>query len=122
MKRFCKRGHDTQVCGRTKNYSCRACKVQDDAARYKRQGGHNEVRKRRGRTRQGIVGLPAVCPGPGCACECCGRQIDATPSADHDHATGKFRGWLCRRCNTGLGYLEQPGWLVQARDYLRARR
>ena len=48
--------------------------------------------------------------------------LPATPSADHCHRTGQFRGWVCRRCNTGLGYVEQEGWLVQARDYLRARR
>jgi hypothetical protein len=25
---------------------------------------------------------------------------------DHNHITGKFRGWLCRRCNLTLGALE----------------
>jgi ssDNA-binding Zn-finger/Zn-ribbon topoisomerase 1 len=23
--------------------------------------------------------------------------------ADHDHVTGTFRGWLCHKCNLGLG-------------------
>ena len=38
-------------------------------------------------------------------CECCGRLFITTPNLDHDHFTGKFRGWLCSQCNTALGLL-----------------
>tara|TARA_B100001250_G_scaffold64349_1_gene50760 strand:+ start:2548 stop:2859 length:312 start_codon:yes stop_codon:yes gene_type:complete len=36
-------------------------------------------------------------------CECCG--LKTTLSLDHDHDTGKFRGWLCEACNIGIGKL-----------------
>jgi hypothetical protein len=44
-----------------------------------------------------IVGPPAH------ACQICRR--DGPTQLDHCHTSGAFRGWLCRRCNLGLGKL-----------------
>lgn len=37
---------------------------------------------------------------------------------DHDHQTGTVRGLLCRRCNAGLGYLEDAAWMAAAASFL----
>ena len=38
---------------------------------------------------------------------------------DHDHTTGEFRGWLCSKCNVGIGHFEDdPNLLLLAGMYL----
>jgi hypothetical protein len=38
-------------------------------------------------------------------CDFCGNTIFGSKQLDHCHETGKYRGTLCRECNTGLGKL-----------------
>ncbi len=50
-------------------------------------------------------------------CEICGTAENLC--GDHDHATGKFRGTLCRGCNSGLGFFkDQIALLSEAILYL----
>jgi hypothetical protein len=41
---------------------------------------------------------------------------------DHNHATGKFRGWLCTACNVAYGLLkDSPRRVEQLLEYANAR-
>lgn len=61
--------------------------------------------KRRAQHRR-YKGLPEPTRPESGACECCGKSalLDGL-CLDHDHVTGKFRGWLCNFCNTAIGKL-----------------
>lgn len=53
-----------------------------------------------------IAGLPEPTRPLPQRCECCGN-IDTRRALclDHDHDTNAFRGWLCNKCNIGIGHL-----------------
>lgn len=55
-------------------------------------------------------------------CDICGCWSEPC-WMDHDHATGLFRGWLCRACNTLLGQArDQVDILHRAALYLESER
>lgn len=53
-------------------------------------------------------------------CECCGIPDDNRKLCwDHDHKTGKFRGWICHDCNSSIGFArENKDRLRMMIDYL----
>lgn len=65
-------------------------------------------------------------------CEACNGPPSRAPRnnaprlhCDHDHKTGKFRGWLCRKCNWAAAYLdtaEELKRLEQVKAYLNQAR
>lgn len=53
------------------------------------------------------------------SCEACGVESESL-NVDHDHLTGKFRGWLCHSCNMALGQVnDSPERLRDLIIYLR---
>lgn len=51
-------------------------------------------------------------------CAICQEPME-DPHVDHSHETGKVRGLLCARCNSGLGFFkDDPEALLRARLYL----
>lgn len=73
--------------------------------------------------RQG--GVCALCGQPEIKMQSRGLGMKPTPDSlhvDHDHRTGKVRGLLCYRCNTGIGkLLDNPDLLRKAADYLEGK-
>jgi len=53
-------------------------------------------------------------------CQLCGKKCEVT--VDHDHKTGKIRGFLCQPCNSALGMAKDNIELLQKMiDYLKER-
>lgn len=56
-------------------------------------------------------------------CPICQRPIEeiGTLHLDHCHKSGKFRGFVCGKCNIGLGHFQDdPDRLIAAANYLQS--
>ena len=64
--------------------------------------------------------LHKTAPTKPATCQCCGSPpLNNKFCLDHDHKTHMFRGWLCDRCNTGIGKLgDDLAGIMKAVEYL----
>jgi hypothetical protein len=65
--------------------------------------------------------------GIGEPCGICGVTLtddgQTKYALDHDHESGAIRGWLCIRCNAGIGnFDEEPERLRAGADYVARHR
>jgi hypothetical protein len=52
-------------------------------------------------------------------CAICNEPNGKTLHVDHDHKTGRVRGLLCTRCNSGIGFFKDDiNYLANAIKYL----
>lgn len=87
------------------------CAAKDNAMGHKGEKHHNWKGKMDSRY------LKKIAPRPRPElCEVCkkkGKKRNGI-TLDHDHRTGKFRGWLCSNCNTALGLAQDDPKILQA--------
>jgi len=110
--KFCSR-----LCIRKRNkikpkYCSIECASKDGAMGHKGENHHNW----KGRMDTRYLRKIAPRPKPE-RCEICnklGSDFHYGLHYDHDHKTGKFRGWICTNCNTALGLVNDDPKILQA--------
>ena len=98
---------------------CKKCMVAQQKHRRKTKGDNATYRYRYGKT---VAELTAIKEQQNNACAICKEPfIDTFNSVvDHCHQQNKFRGFLCRRCNSGLGmFRDNIEYLTNAIGYLK---
>ena len=134
--RVCKVEKEASAFGRRANTkagldtSCLECCRERDKRRYK-----TDRKRRQSQAKWAAVKMNfgitkeqwfAVLEEQNRACAICSIEFVleglhlANPCIDHDHGTNAVRGMLCRRCNQGIGLLQDSSSVAKnASDYLR---
>ena len=87
---------------------CRTCDSEN--SKMQKSGDPEYQREWRWRTKYNLSPeeAKALLASP---CDICG---DTATVIDHDHETGKVRGGLCAKCNSGLGFFDDRVDLLKA--------
>jgi predicted RNA-binding Zn-ribbon protein involved in translation (DUF1610 family) len=92
----------TEVNLKNKTASCSSCgdniRIRTVGRKFRCRTALNTYRREFRRVHGGRIAYHE--PNPG-VCSICSNTVRV--SFDHNHTTGKFRGWLCINCNTVLG-------------------
>jgi Zn-finger protein len=79
-------------------------RVKEYTSRKERRAHRTAAQRRHAAKKFGFIECTDYPPPPtGNKCAICHREMPLC--LDHDHETGKFRGYICRDCNLGLGKL-----------------
>jgi hypothetical protein len=94
---------------RYKNSWCKLCAKE---AYKKPKRSLEQNRKRNLKYKYGITEVPNQ------PCAICNVRVELL-NVDHNHETGEVRGFLCNRCNIGLGHFsDNPALVYRALEYL----
>ena len=102
-------------------YICRECNKKRCSRYYHANSTHLNDKVRVVKFGITLDDLEEMDRQQGGRCKICGGVDDFQRlSIDHDHSTGKVRGLLCTKCNSGLGqFRDDPELLEAAAQYLR---
>lgn len=103
---------------------CISCNTLKPKSNYSKHTGHKDNLD--GRCRECVNAqvrlrkdLRRIAPPKPDRCSCCGKT-SSDIVLDHCHTDHTFRGWLCRHCNAGIGFLnDSTEGLEKALMYLR---
>lgn len=113
--------------------TCEACKNSFNTTSYRQKwcdvcSGNGKFKKRMMSYGLTAPELEKMAIDQNNSCKICGKHFNIvfgekrdrrrTLYIDHDHITGCVRGLICPRCNLGLSFVDQQGWLDRALRYI----
>ena len=104
-------------------YNCKSCgsKAHTDNRKHRSKlARNNKLKRMYGITQQDFI---TMLEEQKSKCKICGinslEELGTILYVDHCHTTGKVRGLLCQKCNTGLGYFKDDTEILKkATKYL----